>query len=427
MKDTMVPTVAFIMLLTTGLVFAGGGREDASAAAPETEETTVELNFFQFKPYLDDAYADLIREFQRENPNVDITVQTYGGGQQWQDILQGRFAAGSGPEIFPVEGPAQYELWSDYIADLSGEPWIDKANAFALEPLNVGGLQMGMPVNLEGYGFIYNKEIFADAGITDLPTTHSELRAVAAQLEEAGYTPFASGYATWWVMGLHLMNVAFAQQDDPAAFIGRLNAGNASMADNSIFQDLQNVVDLVVEYGEPNPLTTDHEQQTQMFATGQVAMIQQGVWKEVPIFAVDPDLDIGVLPIPLNDSARMDRIAVGVPFFFVVNSEASPAQQRAARDFLNFMVNSDIGNRYATEEFGFIPAYQDVPPVGLGGVGRGILEYAGRDKTIPWVFGQFPDGFANDASDRIQEYVAGRITWNELLDRLDSSWQRRAN
>ncbi|MFO8064940.1 MAG: ABC transporter substrate-binding protein [Spirochaetia bacterium] len=419
-----------VLFAAAGLVFAGGQQEaeeaEASQEEAEEEQQTVELNFFQFKPYLDEAYGDLVEEFREENPNVEINVQTYGGGQQWQDILRGRFASGAGPEIFPVEGPAQYEQWSEYIADLSGEPWIDTAVPFALEALNVDGKQMGMPVNLEGYGYIYNKEIFEEAGISERPTTLSELTEAAEQLDEAGYTPFGTGYATWWVTGLHLMNVAFAHQDDPLAFIEGLNDGSESFSDNELFADLQDLVDLTVEYGEEDPLTTDHEEQVQMFANGEVAMIQQGVWKEVPIMEVDEDIEIGLLPPALNDSAGMDRIPVGVPFYFVVNKEASEQKQEAAKSFLNFMVNTDVGQRYATEEFGFIPAYQDVEPRGLGGVGKDILEYAGEDKTVPWVFGRFPEGFADDASDAIQQYVTDRISWSEVLEQLDQSWERRA-
>jgi raffinose/stachyose/melibiose transport system substrate-binding protein len=415
-----------ILLVSAGLLYAGGQQEQAApeVEAEAVEKEPVELHFFQFKPYLDEAYKEFAAEFEKEYPNVTVTTETIGGGTQWQTILKSKFAANEGPDIFPVEGLGQYELWSDYIADLSGEPWIDNAVPFALESLNVNGRQMGMPVNLEGYGYIYNKDIFAEAGVDELPTTLSELRAAAEKIKAAGYTPFATGYSTWWVMGLHLMNVAFAQQDDPYMFIEQLNAGEVSMAENELFQDLQNVVDLTLEYGEKNPLTTDHLKQVQLFANGEAAMIQQGVWKEIPIFEANPEANIGLLPVPLNDSPQMDRIPVGVPFNFVVNKTSPEKVQQAARNFLNYLVNTKTGQSFMTEKFGFIPAYKGVSPEGLKGVGRDILAYAGEDKTIPWVFGQFPDGFANEATNNIQAYIAGRQDWATTLSRMDAAWQK---
>lgn len=417
-----------IAVISAGLVFAGGSQEaEGSGSGGAADQEMVELNFFQFKPYLDEAYGELAAEFEATYPNVEVVIETKGGGTAWQDILRGQFAAGEGPDIFPVEGPGQYETWSDFIADLSGEPFNDTALPFALEPLNIGGRQMGMPVNLEGYGYIYNKDIFAEAGVTNPPQTLSQLRAAAQRIEAAGYTPFATGYATWWVMSLHLLNMAFAYQDDPIAFIEGLNAGTESIASNELFQDLQDLIDLTVEYGEDSPLTTDHNRQVQLFASGEVAMIQQGVWKEIPIFEANADINIGLLPMPLNDAAANGRVAVGVPFFFVVNSDSSEAEQAAARAFLDFMVNSEVGQRYGTEEFGFIPAYAGVSSQGLGGVGQDILAYASDDKTVPWVFGRFPDGFADDATRFLQAYIGGQNDWTETLESLDEAWADRAH
>jgi raffinose/stachyose/melibiose transport system substrate-binding protein len=427
MNGKKVLATLVVLLVSAGLLCAGGQQEGAEqekeAAAQEETQEQVELHFFQFKPYLDEQYKDFADEFEQEYPNVTVNTETIGGGTQWQTILKSKFAAGEGPDIFPVEGVGQYELWQEYIADLSGEPWIDNAVPFALEGLNIDGKQMGMPVNLEGYGYIYNKKIFEEAGVNELPETLSELRAAAEKIEAAGYTPFGTGYSTWWVIGLHLVNVAFAQQDDPQGFIDALNAGEASMADNELFQDLKNVVDLTVEYGEKNPLTTDHNKQVQMFANGQVAMIQQGVWKEMPIMEANADADIGLLPVPLNNSSQMDRIPVGVPFNFVVNKTSSENVQKAAKNFLNFLVNTETGQSYMTEEFGFIPAYKGVDPKGLHGVGKDILAYADKDKTIPWVFGKFPDGFANEVTKNVQAYIADRQDWDTVLENMDSKWQ----
>jgi raffinose/stachyose/melibiose transport system substrate-binding protein len=427
MKRVLVTLLA--LLLTAGLAFASGEKEGAQGESAEGgAQQEVTLNVFQFKPYLDEAYKSLADEFDAQHENVTTEIETKGGGTKWQTILKSKFAADEGPDVFPVEGPGQYEVWSDFIADLSGEPWIESAVPFALDSLNIDGQQMGMPVNLEGYGYIYNKDIFEEAGVEELPRTLSELQSAAQKIQDAGYTPFATGYATWWVMGLHMMNVPFAHQDNPEQFVEALNNGNASIAETEEFQDLKSLVDLTVEYGEDNPLTTDHNKQVQMFANGQVAMIQQGVWKEVPIQEANADINMGLLPMPLNNNeSEMNVVPVGVPFYFAVNSQSSEAEQQAAKSFLNFLVGSETGQRYMTEEFGFIPAYKGVSSEGLGGVGKDILKYAGEDRTVPWVFGSFPDGFADDAAKQIQAYVADQRSWSEVLSNLDHAWQRRAS
>jgi raffinose/stachyose/melibiose transport system substrate-binding protein len=416
MKAKQLFLVVVLVMAVIGLAFANG-----------TEEEMVELDFMHSKSHLGEQYRGLADEFEKVNPNIKVIDETLGGSADWQTILKGRFAADEGPDVFNIEGPAQYELWSENIADLTGEPFTETAIASALKALNINGRQYGMPVNFEGYGYIYNKDIYADAGITALPTTHSELAAVAQKLEDAGHTAFGTGYATWWVVGLHMLNIAFAQQDDPIEFMDDLTKGTASIAKNKVFQDLKNLVDLTVEYGEDNPLTTDHNRQIQLIANGDVAMIQQGVWKEVPIFKANPDIKIGLVPLLINDDTKMDRVPVGVPWYFVVNAQSTTAEQEAGKKFLDFMANSDVGRRYAVEEFGFIPAFKGVSGEGLGGVGQDILAFAEKDKTIPWVFGMWPDGFAQqDAFNNLQAYVAGKQSWEETLQSLDESWQDRS-
>ena len=141
----------------------------------------------------------------------------------------------------------------------------------------------------------------------------------------------------------------------------------------------------------------------------------------------ESDLNIGLVPLLINDQSKMESVPVGVPWYFVVNANATEAEREVGKEFINFMMVSDTGQEYAVEEFGYIPAYKGVSAEGLGGVGKDILKYAEQDKTIPWVFGQWPDGFAQqDAFNNLQAYVAGQQSWDETLQALDEAWQDRS-
>jgi raffinose/stachyose/melibiose transport system substrate-binding protein len=214
-------------------------------------------------------------------------------------------------------------------------------------------------------------------------------------------------------------------QPDPQAFVDGLMDGSETMADNEYFLQLKDIIDLNVEFGEPNPLTTDNNKQTSLFANGDVAMMQQGNWKEIVIQDTDPDLEIGVFPIPLNnDPAESDRLPIGVPFYFIVNGGSPERDQEVARDFLNWHVSSEIGREAQVDWFGYIPAYKDIEPEGLGGISQDLLTAAADDRQIPWMFGQFPDGMPQEFANNIQAYIGGQITWDEALAEMDLQWQR---
>ena len=397
---------------------------EGSGSEPSTDEE-VDLEVFWFKVNLVEKWAEVTDEYSRLNPNVSIETETVGGDQQWLPLLKSKFAAGEGPDIYMVEGAAQADAFAGFMSDLSGEPWVSRAIPSAIDGLTIDGKVLGMPLNLEGYGYIYNKGIFEEAGVTERPTTLSELRAAAEKIEAAGYIPFSTGYGIWWVSGNHLSNMPFAHQSDPSAFLDGATARDTKLADDALFKALQDLTDLTLEFGEDDPLTSNRDSQQQLFLDEKAAMFQQGNWREIEIIEGAPDMEFGLLPMPLTDDPEMgDRLPVGVPFYLIVNEKSTDAEKAAAKAFLNWLVSSDYGKNALVESFGFIPAYPDIEAGQLGGISDDIIEYSAAGKIVPWVFGQFPDGAPNEMSEAFQRYVAGAQDWATTLQEWDESWDR---
>ena len=96
---------------------------------------------------------------------------------------------------------------------------------------------------------------------------------------------------------------------------------------------------------EQNPLTTDYNTAISLLATGKAAMMQNGNWAQTEIDAINPDLNLGYLPMPLGDNAELnDKLNVGVPANLVINKDS--ASKEEAKIFLNWFVTSDIGKEY---------------------------------------------------------------------------------
>ncbi|MDC3415819.1 extracellular solute-binding protein [Aquibacillus salsiterrae] len=403
---------------------SGGDSEGGKSTESNSEgsdDEVVTLNFFQFKVEIADQLQAMIDEYEKENPNVKIKLESVGGGADYGAALKAKFASGEEPDIFNNGGFKELELWKERLADLSDEPWVENVLPIGKVPMtDTDGKLYGMPVNLEGYGFVYNKDLFEQAGITEPPKTLSELKAAAQKLQDNGITPFAAGYGEWWVIGQHLLNIPFAQQDDPVAFIEGLYDGSETIVGNEKFEQFQEVIDTEIGFGNENPITTDYNTQVTLFASGETAMLQQGNWTENMIYEINPDINMAFLPIPLNDDADADRLPVGVPNNWVLNKNSENLDE--AKAFLNWMVSSETGKRYITEEFAFIPAFDNIEPTGLGALGQSILEYSKDDKTIPWTWFRWPDGANKEFAAKIQEYAAGRIEYSEVLEQFQAIW-----
>ncbi|GGF97326.1 ABC transporter substrate-binding protein [Paenibacillus abyssi] len=398
-----------------------GGNTGADAGAGEP----VTIRIFQFKVEIAEAFSRLIKEYEAEHPNVKIEVETVGGGADYGAALKAKFASGDEPDIFNNGGFQELNTWMEHLEDLSDQPWVADAIELSKEPMTKDGKIYGMPVNLEGYGFLYNKDLFAQAGITELPKTLSELDAAAKKLQDAGITPFSNGYGEWWVLGNHNFNVAIAQQDDPNAFVQSLNDGTGKIQGNEGFNKWVNLLDTTLKYGNNNPLTTDYNTQVTLFASGQAAMMQQGNWTQVQIDGINPDLNIGVLPMPIDDDAeKNDKLYVGVPNNWVVYNKSEVKEE--AKAFLNWMVSSEVGKRFIVEEFKFIPAFKSIEVKDeevLGDIANDIIKYSQEGKVLSWNWFKYPEGVVQEIGSTMQAYISGKQTKEQMFESFDKSWE----
>lgn len=406
------------LLLVMALLVAGCGQ-----SGPDMDGGRKVLHIFQFKVEIAEAMDRLKVEYEKEHPDIKLDIQTVGGGSDYGASLRSKFASGEEPDIFNIGGYTEMEMWQEYLEDLTDEPWVKDVKEIALEPMTKNGRLYGMPVNLEGYGFIYNKDLFAKAGIKEKPVTLSGLREAAEKLKAAGITPFSNGYQEWFVLGNHNVNAAFANQKDPADFIRGLTEGRYKFADDPVFERWTKLLDLTLEYGNPNPLTTDYNTQVTMFANGEAAMLQQGNWTQVQLDGINPDLNLGILPMPIDDTGEdNDKLFVGVPNNWVIYKD-SPMKEEA-KEFLNWLVTSETGKRFITKEFKFIPAFDSIQGTeeDLGALGMEVLNYTDAGKALTWNWFRFPNGMPSEFASIIQAYIGGKIDKAGMFEQFQQNW-----
>lgn len=412
-----------LILVSMPLLFGAGQSEEASEAAP------VGLEIFQFKVEIAPQLEAMVEEFTAET-GIPVKVSTVGGGSDYGAALKAQFASSRTPHIYNVGGPSDVADWMEFLEPLTDQVWVDEAVSGTLDGVRSGGEVYGMPMNMEGYGLIYNRGILEAAGIDgDSLTTFSALKGAAKKLDgmkdELGLESVFS-YTTkeTWVTGLHTANIAFAQQQDPDAYIEDLNSGKATIAGNEIFEDWLNLLDLMLQYGQKNLNSVSYNDQVTLFATGGAAFMQQGNWTIGMISEIDPSIEVGVLPLLINDSPAANRIPVGVPMYWAVNSQKPAAEVAAAKQFLAWMVGSATGQRYLVEEFKFIPAFANVDATSADQLSQAVLNQSSSLGSIPWKFMSFPTNVGmNGFGPEIQAYYAGEQSRAELLEKFDYYWQ----
>lgn len=397
------------------------GAEDAGTgkAAADTPEKNVTIKIFQFKVEIAEALNRMAKDYEKET-GVKVEVETVGGGADYGAALKAKLASGAEPDIFNNNGFNLLDPYLDRATDLSDQPWVSRVPDLAKQPMLRDGKVYGMPMTLEGHGLIYNKDLFAKAGITERPTTLSELREAMKKLKDAGIQPIANGFGEWWVLNQYLQ-IATALHEDPIQFSKDVTEGKTKISEDPIFRSWLGFFDLVLEYSNPSPLTMDYNSQVTAFASGEAAMMGQGNWTQVQIDGINPDLNIGLIAVPAGDTPELSGyITSGVPNNWVVNSKGKNPEE--AKKFLDWMVSSDIGKRYIVEEFKFIPALSDIPYEAdvLGDIAVEVLDYIEKGKAKSWAQ-QYPETYDKEFGAALQERVAGKIDNEQLLKRFDEA------
>ena len=389
----------------------------------------VVLDVFQFKVEFKDAFEKLAKEYEASHDGVKINITTVGGGENYGASLKSKFASGGEPAIFNVGGPQDVKDWNSKLADLSDTKASKEALEGTLDAVTKDGKILGLPFNQEGYGILYNKEVFKKAGIdpasiNSFGKLEEAVKTIDSKKKELGLeSVMAFPAKETWVTGLHLSSPFFA-----AEFDGDINkAFEAKTIDFKYNEGMKKLLDLQNTYSVQPTVSLDYSRQVEeLFSTGKVAMIQQGNWVYGSIEGIDPEFaanNVGILPMPV-EGYKEDSIPVGIPMYWAVNNNKDEATVKASKEFIDWLYTSEEGKKAVLEDFKFIPAYKGYDTSKISDpISKEIYQYAKDGKTINWVFMGYPSDWGmNKLGADIQQYVSGKLTWEDLVKNAKKTW-----
>lgn len=396
------------LLVISTIVLAGCGASNDENGEGKSSGPTITV--FNSKVEIVDQLEALAKEYTEE---TGVNVEVLGAaGDNYMQQLQTKLTSNQGPTIFSVS-PTDAEKLKSYLYDQSNEEYVQYI-APNME-LEIDGKIVGIPYGVEGYGIIYNKDLVDPKDVSD----YNSFAGTLEKFKSEDINGLGLSEEAYFLIG-HILNTPFALQDDPVAFIEKLNKGEVKMADTKEFQDFAKFMDAIKE-NTKNPLEVTYDGVIGDFATGKTAMIHQGNWAYDMFKDYDIDFEYGMLPFPLDGN---DKLAVGVASNWAINNQKDEDEIKAASDFLNWMFTSDTGKRYIVEEFGFIPAMTNIEPKELDPLSQEVLEASNSGETIMWANNYFPaNAIVNDLAPVTQEYFLSKdMTGQQFLENLDAAW-----
>jgi raffinose/stachyose/melibiose transport system substrate-binding protein len=399
------------------------------------------------------AQVDAMAKTYQDETGIRIKTFSIGAGAEQNAPMRAEMSSKNPPTIYSLQGINTLAEWLEggYVQDLSkvenNSEFTSLVSAIPSDlRLTTGGdTSYGIPYNVEGYGYIVDKQMLGDlftlSDVTDLiedikGATYAEWegfvnaidawikRPSAARVTLNGKTYNLAGAKTSltgklngvivlmgsqrWTYGDHLVNVA-------------LNAAFATINDalNANADEVKRIRGPLVAYAKALDFKTRHlagkngpaqrgqdlvseanfgyDQAIQIFAEGKALLIKQGNWAYNNIASVDKALAerLFFLPVkmpfvPADITAsgmtieKMDRsIPVFVPNYYAVNALCPEDEKQKAYDFLVWMNTSKTGQKFIVDDMAFIP-YNADPAVTTvpNSLGNSILDYMKKGETL---------------------------------------------
>jgi raffinose/stachyose/melibiose transport system substrate-binding protein len=399
--------LALAALLVTAAVFAQG------------------ITLAQNKPEIDAALKAYAAVWSKAN-NVPVTIKSVGGGigMDLNSQLKADLAAGDMPDIFAINGLAEYKDWADLVLDLSSEPWVKNTSvAFKYD-----GKVYGYPVAIEGWGMAYNTDILKKAGVDPKTLVNyaaykaafEKIDAQKAKLGIKSVVSMAASLDMGWVTAHHNFN-SLLSNGLPYGDLSVVNALLAGKVDAKRLSDYANWVELLFKYADKAILTTGtYDAQVGAFAAGQAAFLHQGNW-------TDPNMAQAKATFPMafaphgSMSTATDGIFVAAPSFYCLNKNSK--NLAAAREFLNDLVFTEAGNKYMVLDAGSIPAFSNVKLNPTGQLSRSVQAWAAAGKIYSWNQYYFTEDFRNKTLAPIyNQFATSAITKAQFIDLMTKAF-----
>lgn len=401
---------------TMGVLLAASVLLSLSACASKdndkgSEGEATKIVLFQSKVEIIDQLEDMAEAYKEE---TGVEIEVWGTtGDDYVQQLKTKLANNQGPTLFSLLPGSESDTMASYLEDLSDLSFVDKI-AEGMATTNADGKIVGIPYTMEGFGMVYNKDLVDASKVTD----YDSFVAMLQEQKAGGVEGFGLSQESYFLIG-HILNTPFALQEDPLAYIEKLNAGEVKMADTPEFQEFAKFME-AIRANCYNPLEYNYDKECGDFATGKTAAIHQGNWCYSMFADYDVTFEMGLAPLPLCGN---DKIAVSVPNAWFVNSQASDAEKKAAKDFLEWLYTSETGTHYLMDEFGFLPVIEGMESENLDPLSAQVAEYAAAGKTITWPMNAWPTGIVDVYLVPVaQEFFTTDMDGAAFLQRLDEAW-----
>lgn len=415
--------------ITEGSDVAGGFTADKSLSGTE-------ISFLNSKGEIQTSLEEMAAQFEEET-GVKVDILACGTGEVPYTKITGAYNSGAAPTMAMLDTTDVIALAKEYAMDLSSESWLSECEGSATK---IDGKVYSFPFCIEGRGLIYNKAAIEKTLGTEFdPSTinsYDALSELLKSLRDNGMENPVVISKEDWSLGAHQLGFIYdtydGTTDGSAELIGKLEDGSLDPMDYARFTEFTDTMDLLLSYNinGKDPLGALYEQDPIFLADGDAAIWANGCWAWPNIAdagATDTD-EYGFLPFVLgndtSDFANTGIEAAASKQVMIDNVQASEVEQKAAKEFLNWIVYSENGQKALVEGCALIPACKNNSCDPKDPLGMDIKNKIASGNVYTSAF-IAPSDHWSVMGAAMQKYIAGESSKEELAKSLSDYWTQQ--
>ena len=392
----------------------------------ENTDLTAKIHFAYHRTDIPEKLEGYVAEFQKIYPNVEIEYELI------TDYAENALMRVGNTDWTIMGIPTvQKDELSKYFVPLGSLETLSGLYNF-MSSWSFEGVCYGIPSTGNANGVLYNKRIFAEAGVTELPKTPDEfIAALKAVKENTDAIPLYTNYAAGWTMGAW------------DAYIGVAATGK----DTYMSQDLPHAKDPFADQGngtgpyavykilydaaaegliEDDYTTTDWEGCKPMFNNGQIATMVLGSWAFTQMRDAEggehPE-DVGYMAFPVTIDGKQYAPAGG-DYNFGINVQASYEEKLASLYYLKWLTHE---SGFAYSEGGVpIDKNGEYPDLYAAFDGIDMLSDAdaleGEETLLSEMNAESELNFNNAGNTKVQEIIEHGFNHDKSFDDIMADW-----
>ena len=407
----------------------------------QTDETTqaqdltgTKISFLNTKGEIQTALEDMATTFQEET-GIEVEILACGTGESPYTKITSAYNSGSAPTMAMLDTTDVVALAKEYALDLSAEKWVSECEN---QTTKIDGKIYSFPFCIEGRGLIYNKAAIEETLGTEFdPSTinsYDALKKLLEDLRAGGMENPVVLSKEDWSLGAHQLGFIYDTYDGTTEgsteLIEKLKSGALKTEDYERFNQFVETFDLLKEYNinGKDPLGALYDQDPIFLADGDAAIWANGcwAWPNIAEAGATEDSEYGFLPMVLgndtSDFANTGIEAAASKQVMIDAVQADENQVAAAKEFLNWLVYAESGQKMLVEDAAVIPACKNNTNTPKDPLGKDIQSKMAAGQTYSSSF-IAPSDHWSVLGASMQKYLGGQCDKAELAQEIDAYWE----